>query len=162
PADETGQSLNFVVSNTNPALFTVQPAVATDGTLTYTLANVEGSATVTVSLHDNGGTANGGADTSAPPTVTHSLSQAGPPPHPGPRGGGGRDYRGPGDLHGAGRRRGAGQRHARRHGHVPGRGDRVWLCDARRRRPRIVYNLVARRGRPRGVRRLQRRGVLQQ
>ena len=42
----------------------MQPAIAADGTLTYTLApNANGSATVTVTLIDDGGTANGGVDT---------------------------------------------------------------------------------------------------
>ena len=41
----------------------MQPTVATDGTLTYTpAANAYGTATVTVRLTDNGGTANGGVD----------------------------------------------------------------------------------------------------
>ncbi|HXI30098.1 MAG TPA: Ig-like domain-containing protein, partial [Vicinamibacterales bacterium] len=69
PADEAGQALNFVVSNNNPALFTVQPAIAANGTLSYTpAANAIGSALVTVALHDNGGTLNGGVDTSAAQT----------------------------------------------------------------------------------------------
>ena len=42
-----------------------QPAIAANGTLTYTpAANANGTATVTVQVHDNGGTANGGVDTS--------------------------------------------------------------------------------------------------
>jgi CSLREA domain-containing protein len=66
PADESGQTLNFVVTNNNNALFSVQPAIAANGTLTYTSApDANGVATVSVSLHDNGGTANGGVDTSA-------------------------------------------------------------------------------------------------
>jgi hypothetical protein len=69
PANESGQAVNFIVSNDNNTLFAVQPAVAADGTLTYTLAaNRNGVATVTVQLHDNGGTAFGGVDTSAPQT----------------------------------------------------------------------------------------------
>jgi hypothetical protein len=49
----------------------VQPAVAPDGTLSYTLAaDANGAATVTVTAHDDGGTANGGADTSAPSAFT--------------------------------------------------------------------------------------------
>ncbi len=65
-SDESGQTLTFNVTNNNNALFSVQPAVnSTTGTLTYTpAANANGSATVTVSLSDNGGTANGGVDTS--------------------------------------------------------------------------------------------------
>ena len=40
-----------------------------NGTLTYTpAANANGTATVTVAIKDNGGTANGGVDTSAPQT----------------------------------------------------------------------------------------------
>ena len=52
------------MTNTNSSLFSVQPTVSSDGTLTYTpAANANGSATVTVQIHDNGGTANGGVDT---------------------------------------------------------------------------------------------------
>jgi hypothetical protein len=66
PADEAGQSLAFVVTNnTNPSLFSVAPAISSDGTLTYTpAANANGTATVTVKLTDDGGTANGGVDES--------------------------------------------------------------------------------------------------
>ncbi len=38
PANESSQSVSFTVTSDNPALFTVQPAIATDGTLTYTPA----------------------------------------------------------------------------------------------------------------------------
>ena len=66
PADEAGQSLSFLVSNDNTALFAVQPAIASDGTLSYTpAANANGSATVTVRVQDDGGTDGGGQDTSA-------------------------------------------------------------------------------------------------
>jgi hypothetical protein len=69
PADEAGQTVNFLTSNDNNALFSVGPAIDASGNLTYTLAaNANGSATVTVQLHDNGGTANGGVDTSAAQT----------------------------------------------------------------------------------------------
>ena len=75
PANEAGQTLNFIVSNNNNALFAVQPAVAANGTLTYTPAvDVNGSATVTVQLHDNGGVANGGVDTSAAQTFTITVT----------------------------------------------------------------------------------------
>jgi hypothetical protein len=69
PTDESGQALNFIVTNNNNSLFTAtgQPKVAANSTLTYTLAaNAIGTATVDVALHDDGGTANGGVDTSAP------------------------------------------------------------------------------------------------
>ena len=75
PADEAAQTLNFIVSNNNKALFSVQPAIATNGTLTYTLAaGQKGAALVTVQLHDNGGTANGGVDTSVAQTFNINVS----------------------------------------------------------------------------------------
>ena len=72
PPNESNQALDFIVANDNPALFSVQPAIdPVTGTLTYTLAaNTSGAANVTVKLHDNGGTANGGVDTSAAQTFT--------------------------------------------------------------------------------------------
>ena len=72
PANEINQALNFIVTNDDPSLFAVQPAIdPVTGTLTYTLAaNMSGTANVTVQLHDSGGTANGGVDTSAPTTFT--------------------------------------------------------------------------------------------
>src|SRR6185369_9602939 len=55
PLDEAGQTLNFVVTNDNHALFAVQPTIDGNGKLTYTpLANAHGMATVTVVLHDSG------------------------------------------------------------------------------------------------------------
>ena len=75
PANESSQPLNFIVTNNNNALFSAQPAVAATGTLTYTpAANANGSATVTVKIHDNGGIANGGVDTSAPQTFTITVT----------------------------------------------------------------------------------------
>ena len=76
PADEAAQALDFIVSNDNNALFAVQAAInATSGDLTYTLvADGNGLATVTVRLHDDGGTANGGVDTSAAQTFTVSVT----------------------------------------------------------------------------------------
>ena len=66
---ESGQLLTFDVSNDNNALFSVQPTVLPDGTLTYTPAiNADGSASVTVAPQDDGGTPNGGFDTSPPQT----------------------------------------------------------------------------------------------
>ena len=68
PVNEAAQGLTFVVTNDNAALFSVQPSVAASGTLTYALAgNVNGVnhvAHVSVRLRDNGGTADGGVDTS--------------------------------------------------------------------------------------------------
>ena len=38
PANESGQTVDFIVSNDNNALFSTQPAVSPTGTLTYTPA----------------------------------------------------------------------------------------------------------------------------
>ena len=76
PADESDQQLTFeVTNNTNTGLFSTQPSVAADGTLSYALAADEnGSADVTVWLKDNGGIANGGADTSAEQSFTIEVT----------------------------------------------------------------------------------------
>jgi CSLREA domain-containing protein len=79
PTDEAGQTVSFqVTNNTNAALFTVQPAISSTGTMTYTPAiNAGGTATITLNLKDNGGTANGGADTSATQTFTITVTPIG-------------------------------------------------------------------------------------
>ena len=75
PADESAQTLAFQVSNDNNALFSAQPAVSAVGTVTFTPdANGNGSATVSVFLTDNGGTANGGDDTSDTQTFTITVN----------------------------------------------------------------------------------------
>jgi large repetitive protein len=74
PANESAQTVSFIVTNDNPGIFTVQPAVAPDGTLTYTPRLLGlGTATVTVQAVDTGGTANGGVDTSPPQTFTITI-----------------------------------------------------------------------------------------
>src|SRR5205085_1566706 len=61
--------------NTNNALFSVQPSISAAGVLTFTPApNAFGTATVNVNLQDNGGTANGGVDTSATMTFTITVN----------------------------------------------------------------------------------------
>ena len=74
PADESGQTVSFnITNNTNPTLFSAGPAVASDGTLTYTpAADTFGSATLTLELMDNGGTANAGVDTS--PSIMFDIN----------------------------------------------------------------------------------------
>jgi VCBS repeat-containing protein len=67
PTNESSQTVSFVVTSDNPGLFAVAPAVAPDGTLTFTpAADQNGKATVSVVAQDNGGTVNGGVDRSAP------------------------------------------------------------------------------------------------
>ena len=74
-SDESTQTVDFIVSNDKNSLFAVQPAISPTGTLTYTpAANANGSAIVTVRIHDNGGTADGGVDTSAAQTFTITIT----------------------------------------------------------------------------------------
>ncbi len=81
PPDEAGQTLTFLVSNNNNAIFSAQPAISPAGTLTYTPAyGFDGVAMVTVRLMDNGGTALGGIDTSAPQTFTITVHALNNPP----------------------------------------------------------------------------------
>jgi VCBS repeat-containing protein len=56
PANESSQNVSFVIdNNTNTALFSGQPSVAPNGTLTYTpAANANGSATITLHAVDDG------------------------------------------------------------------------------------------------------------
>ncbi|MCX7890970.1 MAG: DUF4347 domain-containing protein, partial [Burkholderiales bacterium] len=73
--DEAGQSIAYLVTNDNSALFAVQPAIDVNGQLTYAVAaNAFGTATVTVRAQDNGGTANGGVDTSAAQSFTITVT----------------------------------------------------------------------------------------
>ena len=75
PANESSQVVDFLVTNDNNALFSAQPAVSASGDLTFTpAANANGTATVTVKIHDDGGTANGGVDTSAAQTFTITVN----------------------------------------------------------------------------------------
>jgi hypothetical protein len=73
--DPSSQSLTFTVTNTNNSLFSTQPAINSSGVLTYTSAtNATGSATVSVVLSDDGGTANSGDDTYATQTFTITVN----------------------------------------------------------------------------------------
>ncbi len=74
PDPEAGQIVHFNVSNDNPSLFAVQPAIDNNGRLTYTPAQgANGTAIVSVVAQDNGGTANGGNDSSAAQTFRLNI-----------------------------------------------------------------------------------------
>jgi hypothetical protein len=75
PANESSQTVTFHTSNDNNGLFSAQPSIdESTGDLTYTpAAGQTGTATVSVYLTDNGGTANGGNDTSATKTFTITV-----------------------------------------------------------------------------------------
>ncbi|QDT51611.1 Calx-beta domain protein [Symmachiella dynata] len=72
PVDESGQTLTFLVSTDNDALFADGPTIdATTGALSFAVADdAAGTAVVTVRLMDNGGTANGGVNISEAQTFS--------------------------------------------------------------------------------------------
>ena len=73
--NENNQQGTFIVTTDNDTLFSAGPSISyPDGTLTYTPSGVTGKAKVTVSLKDNGGTANGGADTSRSESFTITIT----------------------------------------------------------------------------------------
>lgn len=75
-ANDGAQVLTFTANAATPALFSVQPAIAADGTLSFTPAvGAYGSSTVSVTLQDDGGTANGGVDTSAAQVFTITVTR---------------------------------------------------------------------------------------
>ncbi|MBI1925526.1 PD40 domain-containing protein [Candidatus Poribacteria bacterium] len=76
PDDEKVQVLTFTVTSSNAALFSTQPLIdPTTGDLTYTpVKDANGTATVSVVLKDNGGTANGGKESSATETFTITMT----------------------------------------------------------------------------------------
>lgn len=75
PNGSTQRYMFLVTGNTNASLFSVAPSVDTDGTLTFLPApNASGSAAITIVLKDNGGTANGGQDTSVAQTFNINVT----------------------------------------------------------------------------------------
>jgi hypothetical protein len=70
PPNETNQMVTFIVTNSNPGLFLTQPAVTSDGTLLFTPGKQGATVTLQIKAHDNGGTNNGGVDTSASQALT--------------------------------------------------------------------------------------------
>ena len=68
------QALSFNVSNSNNALFSVQPSVAANGTLSYTTTGLPGTATVSVSLTDDASAGGPGALTTAVQTFDITVA----------------------------------------------------------------------------------------
>src|SRR5207249_4127021 len=78
---ETNGAVDFIVTNDNDALFSMQPSLDPEGTLTYSLApNANGSALASVRLHDDRGTGNGGQDLSLPKTFQITVLPVNDPP----------------------------------------------------------------------------------
>ncbi|MBI3837198.1 MAG: hypothetical protein HY288_04595, partial [Planctomycetia bacterium] len=79
PANESAQAVTFQVTTDNRGMFSVQPAIDSSGNLSYTVANnAVGISGITVVLKDNGGTNNGGIDTSAPQTFSVAVVNGAP------------------------------------------------------------------------------------
>ncbi len=74
--EATQKVSNYTVSNiSNASLFSSSPSVDANGTLTYALvANANGVANFDVFVKDDGGTSNGGVDTSAAQTFTITVN----------------------------------------------------------------------------------------
>lgn len=84
PPDEAGQKTSFRLSHTRPTLYTRQPSLSADGTLGFTPARgADGTDTVYIRLGDDGGTANGGRDSSALDSFFISLRPLSLRIHPG-------------------------------------------------------------------------------
>jgi hypothetical protein len=77
------QTLNFIVLASDPTVFATQPTIdpATGNLQFRFLPNFSGSSNVTVRLHDNGGTAGGGVDTSTVQTFKLTANFVNHPPH---------------------------------------------------------------------------------
>jgi surface protein len=76
-ANESGQALSFIISTNNDGLFAALPAVdPATGTLSFTPAtDAFGDATVTIALSDDGGTSNGGIDSSPEQAFTITVNE---------------------------------------------------------------------------------------
>ncbi|MDW8308335.1 MAG: FG-GAP-like repeat-containing protein [Verrucomicrobiales bacterium] len=84
PANESGQSLAFVLTVTNTAFFASRPYITPLGTLVFRPArNVTGSQTLAVRLRDSGGTLHGGTNLSAPQYFTIQITPNPIKPHRG-------------------------------------------------------------------------------
>lgn len=81
PANEVLQTGQFLVSTTNATLFAEVPTIEPNGTLRVRPAtNAFGTATVSVQLQDDGGTANGGQDVSSVQQFTIHVLPINDPP----------------------------------------------------------------------------------
>ncbi|MEO7432606.1 MAG: cadherin-like domain-containing protein [Dokdonella sp.] len=76
PPDEAGQATSAWIVRTiaDPSGVVTQASIRLDGTLDYTVTGRPGTASFGVKLKDNGGTANGGIDTSAEQTFSITVA----------------------------------------------------------------------------------------
>ncbi len=75
PPHEQTQTIAYTATADNPDLFSEQPAISPDGVLSFTpVDGAVGLTTVTVTAIDDGGTANGGENTSDPQTFAIAVA----------------------------------------------------------------------------------------
>jgi uncharacterized repeat protein (TIGR01451 family) len=76
PANESSQAIDdFLLQATDPDGVLSAIDIGNDGTLSYTLTGVGGSASVSVQVRDNGGTANGGINVSTTQVFTIDVDR---------------------------------------------------------------------------------------
>ncbi len=76
-ANESSQTLTFVMSSDHPEYFSAQPAVDFAGNLSFTpKRKARGTACVSIYLTDNGGTSNGGQSTTATQTFYVTIGKS--------------------------------------------------------------------------------------
>jgi hypothetical protein len=82
PANEASQTVAFTITfNSEPAMFSVEPAISPDGALSFTPApGASGTAFVQARISDDGGTQNGGVDTSAEQLFQITITGVDAPP----------------------------------------------------------------------------------
>ncbi|MBF0449686.1 MAG: carboxypeptidase regulatory-like domain-containing protein, partial [Candidatus Magnetomorum sp.] len=77
--DESAQSIEFLITATNAGIFRVPPAIdytsgSTGDLIFETEANANGTATLYITMKDNGGTVDGGSDTYTLQTMTITIT----------------------------------------------------------------------------------------
>lgn len=72
-ANESNQTFKVLATVDDKTLFATQPAISTNGVLTFKTGTNTGVAQITIKVQDNGGTKNGGVDTSDPATFTVTI-----------------------------------------------------------------------------------------
>ena len=82
PSDESAQNVSFsFTSNSNPSMFSSGPSLSSTGSLTYSLvANANGVASLQVKATDNGGTDDGGNNSSANAPFSITVNAVNDPP----------------------------------------------------------------------------------
>ena len=79
-SNESAQNVGFTVTVDQPTMFSTLPALDRAGTLTFTPApHANGATTITVTAIDDGGTSNGGNNTSTTRTATITINAVNDP-----------------------------------------------------------------------------------